>query len=144
RDDEKSGQARSMFSEQPGEVALRNQGDASFKTARNQLSRAHRLKSLQNFFSNGEDAIPIGAAFLVERTSQFLRSRKQTHVHAFGCVRALRQVLPNFFRSENKRGRNQMQQSAGDAIDGGLCGAAAAIIRRERVQAVLENIEIER
>ena len=37
-----------------------------------------------------------------------------------------------------------MQQSAGDAIDGGLRGAAAAIIRRERVEAVLQNIEIER
>src|SRR5580704_3378153 len=76
RDDEKSREARSMFSKQRGEVALRNQCHPGLETARNQLSRPRRLERLQHFFSNREYAIPIGAAFLVERSDQFLRGGK--------------------------------------------------------------------
>ena len=61
-----------------------------------------------------------------------------------GSAAARGKILPHFLRGEHGDRRDQPQQRAGDAVHGGLRGTPPAIFRRERVQAVLEHIEVKR
>ena len=66
------------------------------------------------------------------------------HVHAFAFRCGVRQKLPDFLGGEDEDRSDQAHERVGDSIDGGLRGAAAAIIGREGVEPILEHVEIKR
>ena len=65
-------------------------------------------------------------------------------MRALRIARHAREMLPDFLGGEHDDRRREAQQSARDAIHGGLRRAPRAVSRRKRVEPVLEHVEIKR
>ena len=119
------------------------------------VTRASRLaemvfaaRACSSAFSTSSRTASRRSQFSARSASSAARNPRRTGTTPCGRSRArpatCGRILPDFLGGEDERGRDEPHERARDAIDGGLRRAAAPIIRRERVEAVLQHVEIER
>src|SRR2546421_2046615 len=123
RNDEECRENELFFFEQLLETRRFRPGvqmDFRFEAAADDLRSAGLFQSDKHRRAYLREPLPLLRRVLGDSASKRDRLREQRHMHAFGCSRRLRQVLPNFFSGKDEYRRGQTDQRTADLPHRGL------------------------
>ena len=118
--------------------------DLHFEGVADLFRGARLFEDLEDLFAEGEQVLPVVFDLLDAAGDDVGDVGEESEVDAGFAVFDFGEKLPDLVGGEAEDGGDEAGEGFGDAPEGGLRAAAGGVVGGEGVEAVLEDVEVER